>query len=116
MSEEARQVWANRWVTLMAFSAVFYLRQSLWQAAVVAIFIIVCLMLNMGRRLLSMASLLLGILAIGVMLGVPHPSQWYALIGNLCYPRIEAPQVYNGLGIQSAPYGASRKISFRAGL
>lgn len=115
MSEEARRVWADRWVTLMAFSALFYLRQSFWQAAVVAIFIIVCLMLNTARRLLTMATLLLTILALGVMLGAPHPSEWNTLIRAMYCLRIEAPPIHNDLGFLPVPHDASSLISLRAG-
>jgi hypothetical protein len=76
MTEEERLSLMSTWNAISVFISLWYLTGAFVKSAVIAFFVLGSCLLGFGRRWLLRAGFLVAILAVAVLLGVPHPTQW----------------------------------------
>lgn len=80
MTSEERAIVLCWWTSLCAFAASWYLAGSLWKAIAVAGFVLGSMFLSFGARWLARLTFAASVVALAVLLGFPHPSQWGEII------------------------------------
>lgn len=75
-----RFFYLNVWNGIVIFGSLAYLSAGLGKAAIIAIFVVVSGLLRFGQRWLIRGGFAIGMVAIAVALGFPHPVIWPKII------------------------------------
>lgn len=71
-----RFFYLNVWNAIVVFGSLAYLSAGLGKAAIIAIFVLISGLLSFGQRWLIRGGFAIGLVAIAVALGFPHPAIW----------------------------------------
>jgi hypothetical protein len=80
LSPQERAALSACWIALCTFLSLWYLTQSFWRSALVALFALISMALNFGSQWVSRVGFALSILAIALFLGAPTLDRWADLI------------------------------------
>lgn len=75
-----RFVYLNVWNGIVIFGSLTYLSAGLGKAAIISIFVLVSGLLRFGQRWLIRGGFAIGMVAIAVALGFPHPAVWPKIV------------------------------------
>ena len=76
MMPEDRIINVSIWNGIVVFASLLYLTGSVLRSTIIGIFVLISCALGFGARWLARGGFALGMVAIGVALGFPHPDKW----------------------------------------
>jgi hypothetical protein len=75
-----RFFYLNVWNGIVVFGSLTYLSAGLGKAAIIAVFVLVSGLLRFGQRWLIRGGFAIGLVAIAVAFGFPHPAVWPKIV------------------------------------